>query len=281
VPTAGEVVKSSDFFNCSDKILGAQSNPLLQYLVSKNLDINILRTRLPLELPHDRNISVSFLSELGWINNASTLAANYLKSSTYPSEFQRPIASYAAQSVTGGGLFEQTLIISSQLYDLLSERDKCALQVHEIFRYVGNSGQLAPGNRSSISLLKRALTTPEIESLTKKIMAGDQVFLEEIPASDIYKFFSVATREEIGKMSTQEFENIQSRLRQLDLIAKPDSDDYEVDIPTTLILYRMWDNAKKSMHLSEEGIMEIRNVTAKSNQRRLQKKQIDLRSLLD
>ncbi len=281
VPAAGELVKSSEFFSCSDKILSAQKNPLLQYLVSKNLDIEIVKTSLPLDLPH--GAGTEYQSTSGWINEVTSLPPEILKSSTYPAEFQRPIASYAAQPVgrAAGGLFEQTLVISSQLYDLLSERDKCALQVHEIFRYAGNFGNIGTGSRSPLRLLTRSLTTLEIETLTQKVMNGDPVLLSEIPAMESYKLFSVVSLTELDQLSSTQYDSLIQRLVQMGVLSGDETDETETSLGSTFILFRMWANTNLGTSLAEEGIMELQPRRTKSKQRRLQKKQIDLRRLLD
>lgn len=283
VPAAGELVKSSEFFSCSDKILSAQSNPLLQYLVSKNLKIEIIKTSVPLDLPQGDGAGTEYQSTSGWINEVTSLPPEILKSSTYPAEFQRPIASYAAQPVgrAAGGLFEQTLVISSQLYDLLSERDKCALQVHEIFRYVGNFGNIGTGSGSPLRLLTRALTTLEIETLTQKVMNGDSVLVSEIPAMESYKLFSVASLTELDQLSSTEYDSLIQRLVQMGVLSGDETEETETSLGSTFILYRMWENTNLGTSLAEEGIMELQPKRVKSKQRRLQKKQIDLRSLLD
>ncbi|WP_413585045.1 hypothetical protein [Bdellovibrio sp. HCB274] len=188
ISNKGTYVSNAEFFACAFDRLQIQDNVLLQFLKPENLRLTVAFTDLPLSRGSVRPSKVVFPSPFGsgfaW--EVTQLPASNLFSPSVPADYQKPIASYAVQPTVQSGTSLQVLLVSSQMYNRLSWKDQCALQVHELLRYISNVG----AHKVSL-LLKRPLSTAEIENLTRKIINKQPVYLAEIPATNFYKYLAV------------------------------------------------------------------------------------------
>ncbi len=207
VSNKGTSVSNEEFFSCAAAKLSRQDNVLLQYLKPENLRLTVVLTDMPLNRGslHLSRVVLPSPFGTGYAWDVTQLSASDLYSSTLPADYQKPIASYAVQPPIAASLPQQVLLVNSQMYRALSAQDRCALQVHEILRYIGNFGKLWP--RGIAFLLKRSLSTQEIEYLTRKVLAGQTVLLGEIPATNFYKYLAVNGSDHFDEESLKRMES--------------------------------------------------------------------------
>ncbi|QDK44129.1 hypothetical protein DOM22_02635 [Bdellovibrio sp. ZAP7] len=209
VRNVARVVPNRSFFACGAELLRRQDNVLLNSIKPEGLDVIVVFTEVPLSQKESRLAQVVFESPNGhgYPYEATQLPKDALASPSLPISYQRPVASYAAQSVDSLGWFpRQTLLVNSQLYNKLSLQDRCALQVHEIFRYLSNSGKLEDLDISR--LLTRPLGTQEIQNLTTKVSHLQTVRLDEIPATDLFKGLSISQQGSIANLMNLDADSI-------------------------------------------------------------------------
>lgn len=248
VSNVGTVISNSEFFACATQKLTLQDNLLLQYLRPENIQLYVVLTELPLVQSSHTSPQVVFQSPLGtgYAYQAQQLPEADLFSSSVPTEYQRPVASYAFQAMRHNIVPRQVLLVSSQLYNALSKKDRCALQVHELLRYVANFGKTY--SRGVPLLVKRSLSTKEIEILTDKIVHNQQVYLSEIPATNFYKFLSI-------RGSALWTANDSKALQDANIYSLEDDNDLSLGEASVLYeMIRLSDEGNKSF---EEGSLEL------------------------
>jgi hypothetical protein len=122
-----------------------------------------------------------------------------LLSPSVPDQEQRPIASFYRGEVPQYTAVDwDILIISQRLYLKLSPIDQCAVQIHERLRYLNTEGQ-----KQSWSLLKRPLTTQEIELITAQIINDIPISEDRIPATPFFEAMAKFGLEKIQKGASE------------------------------------------------------------------------------
>jgi hypothetical protein len=286
VSPIGTLVQPNEFFNCAINLLSRQENPLLKYLAENPLDLIVVFTELPLEQSSAQPVSVPVLAGNRWVYDVPALPAHILSSDSVKSNEQRPVASYAMQNVNDvAGLVRQTLLVSSQLYNQLPLRDRCGVQVHELLRYLANFG--SHGKNKTLSLLSRPLSTIEIEHMTVKIINQQKIHFDEIPATTLLKAFALVGVNDLIASSGEQRREIQKMMMDFGFLTDNEvspSDLKKSGLLTTLILYQMGLNARQSVELAEEGILEIAKSDRhthgarwiKANRKKLKSRTVDL-----
>lgn len=253
VTSEGQLVSTNDFFSCGIEMIQRQENLLLKTL-PKLLSLQVVFSNLPLEATNLGLLKIPFLSASGWTYEMSSLPKQALLSPSLDPQLQRPLASYANQhlnGVAGSIMKSQTLLISSQLYQLLPNLDRCALQVHEIFRFLSYAGGGMP-----FDLLTRHLTTQEIESLTVRVMKQEPIALAEIPAANLFRFVTIVGKEALMKMSVEEMSATEKLLREQSILA---ASNLNTDMTTLeiLSLYPAQEKLERNLKIIEEAILEV------------------------
>lgn len=165
---------SEEFFGCAKSILSAQKSSFLKFLSSQVGEFSTLTTELPLESVSSAKEKMVFTTQYGWYGEAVAMNSDQLLSPSLPAVYQRPMASFFRQN-TDSDLKESkddVLVVSLPLYGLLSPADQCALQIHELFRYLNNRSLSSKGRPQ---ILRKALTTEEIQTFVRQIMAGKSI----------------------------------------------------------------------------------------------------------
>ncbi|WP_413575505.1 hypothetical protein ACLVWU_14280 [Bdellovibrio sp. HCB290] len=247
VSNQGTYVSNADFFACALKKFQKQNNPLLQFIKPENLRLTVVLTHMPLNNGSLRLSKVVLPSPAGtgfaW--EVTQLPASNLSSSSVPSGYQRPIASYAIQPTVKGATAHQVLLVNAQMYEILPGRDKCALQIHELLRYINNVGKLR-GKGISL-LMKRPLTTSEIERMTNKVFLEQPIFVGEIPATNFFKYLAINGSDEFADGV---FEQIAS-------VAYSPDDDYLISAAEAQSLYDTHKDSLKVQTLYEDTMMSV------------------------
>ncbi|WP_413582340.1 hypothetical protein [Bdellovibrio sp. HCB288] len=243
VSNKGTFVTNKEFFACAVKKLSRQDNVFLQYLKPENIKLVVVMTDLPLNLSslHLTKIVFPSPSGAGSVWEMTQLPSSNLFSTTLPVDYQRPIASYAIQPTIKGSVPRQTLLVSSQMYQALSDQDQCALQIHELLRFISNAGNSVP------LLLKTPLKTSYIEHLTRRIMAERPVYVGDIPATNFFKYLAVNGSDKFAPGAIQ----------QIAVNIYDPFDDSRVTARKAEFLYYQMEDAIKTQEAYEEYLMQF------------------------
>jgi hypothetical protein len=253
VSSVGRVVPTNDFFSCGIELFQRQNNPLLKTL-PKILNLQVVLSNLPLEATAQGLLKIPFLGSSGWTYEMSSLPPEILMSPSLPLEMQRPVASYANQSVNGasGSLMKsRTLLVNSQLYQLMPNQDRCALQVHEMLRFFSHTG----GGQSP-DFLRRTFTTQEIEALTVRITRQEPVSINEIPATNLFRTLAIAGIQPLLEMSQEELVALDEALREQGITDKVELSSGLYPGEATMI-FRTQISAEKNITRTEEAILAV------------------------
>lgn len=254
VTPQGQLVPANDFFSCGIEMLQRQDNLLLRAL-PKLLNLQVVFSNLPLEAVSQGLLRIPFFSSSGWTYEISSLPQQMLLSPSLDPQLQRPIASYANQSANGVAsslMKSRTLLVNSQLHQLLPNLDQCALQVHEIFRFLGYAGGDMP-----LSLVTSPFTTQEIESLTVRVMKQEPIVLTEIPATNLFRALAIIGKETLMKMSVEEMAAAEKILNEQRVTTNKEDSTSTLATLEALHLFQAQTRAEQNLGLGEEAILEV------------------------
>jgi len=248
VKKTAHTIEPKLFFQCAIDKFKQNENIYLKIMANLTLNLQIALTQVPFPTESNDDWKINIKSTTGWTYSLKMSAPDKLKSNNLEKHNQRPIAAYVVQSIDGldKTMKVPTLIVQSQLYESLSNQDQCAMQVHELLRWMAHDNPY-----ESTWLLTRDWTHREIEDLTAKIIHGHEVKNEDIPASPVLKLMSKQMRH--GKNyddsdNSSEFYTSSEEIH---------TNDNRPNGATALILRRMIDNANESIFLAEIGIADI------------------------
>ncbi|MFN8945612.1 MAG: hypothetical protein ACK5WZ_13430, partial [Pseudobdellovibrionaceae bacterium] len=197
VPVTGETMRSiynstprlrplpaniDQFFACSSSKLTNSGNVFLNFLSQNLVHFRVLMTELPLTFILHRPEITETLSfrDYGFVHQSGSLPAlELLFSPLLPSSMQIPVAGLSRQGTPSHSRIY--LVISQPVYQRLSQEDQCALQVHESLRYLNVLSRIV-----GHSLLQTQLSTNAIETLTAKIMKGQNISEEELRPTRLF-----------------------------------------------------------------------------------------------
>jgi len=258
-------IRSKDFFSCGINKIKQSGNILLESAVDELFSLEIVETSLPLDLFATHNWSIDYKSDTQWVYSLDIQNIDLLYTKSIDKKFQRPIAAFALQSTNGlyADYFIPTLIVQKQLYKKLNDNDKCALQIHELLRWIADDN-----NYKLTKLFSRQLTQPELERMTEQLNNRRSVKLIDVPASGLLYLKTIKNLQSRSwfesKMTKQESDILISEVENLKK-SIPDLNEAK----SGLILREMIYNTQQATRLAEIGILEISNSDAKKNARNI------------
>jgi len=260
VKPVAQVVASAHFFKCALKKISGQRNPLLRAVNFVDFDLVTVFTPLPLIANQRQKMIVVFPDAANWPNQARALSPEILRSPNYSSKQQWPVASYAPQSINknfGGKLKSETLMVSQPLFEVLSEEDRCALEVHEFLRFLGTFGQ-----DMEIRWLDKPLSTAKIEKLTAMIMRNQQVATSEFPATVYFEAIAIYGKEKLESMSYMRLQEVEQGLLNGELEKQyglPKARSGKMTLAETVSIMVESKRTSQSTFIAEDAISHVAN----------------------
>ncbi len=235
------IVTNPSFFACANQKFAAQvQNPFLRYIGRHNFGLVTVLTDQPVD-----SVTRSQL-QLGFSNAGEVaFAQEALRSPSLPRNYQVPLAAFfnVGFNEIREGLISVSnlLVVNRKLYRQLSAEDRCAAQIHERLRYLVSLRTMT-GQR----LLKRRLSTADIENLTRRIMSRLPVGEAEIQFNES---FEAAISGDM-RAPIELYGQSTSGIRSGDIAARP-MDQYAYGTGEDLFERRDYDESEK-MFSSEE-----------------------------